>query len=116
MLSLIITLTVLSAADQPTPTLAQPVASFERLLTKPWPAVLDGRLAGKQPRDTRVPNHIASLDVSTGRWIESAARWPDPVVTAPAVAFAGEWWIVSGEIMAGVRTTGVWSLKPELIE
>ncbi len=109
---------------------------WERLPDLPWSAVaapspapttrsparvwvlggVDGRLAGKQPRDTRVPNHIASLDVSTGRWIESAARWPDPVVTAPAVAFAGEWWIVSGEIMAGVRTTGVWSLRPELIE
>jgi N-acetylneuraminic acid mutarotase len=107
---------------------------WERLPDPPWSAVavpspapvtpspapariwmlggVDSRLVGKQPRDTRVPDHIMYFDVAAHAWKTVAERWPDPVVTAPAVQFGSEWWIVSGEIMAGVRTTSVWSWQP----
>jgi N-acetylneuraminic acid mutarotase len=74
---------------------------------------VDSRLVGKVPRDTRVPGHVMYFDAVGGTWQAAAERWPDPVVTSPAVPHAGEWWIVSGEIMAGVRTTGVSSWRPE---
>ena len=106
---------------------------WERLPDMPWSAIaapspapvtvaparvyvlggVDSRLVGKVPRETRVPDHMMYFDVVSQQWITLAARWPDPVVTSPAVAFAGEWWIVSGEIMAGVRTKNVWSWRPE---
>ncbi|MBI5771713.1 MAG: hypothetical protein HZA93_28340 [Verrucomicrobia bacterium] len=106
---------------------------WERLPELPWTAIaapspapvttqpariwvlggVDGRLVGKVPRDTRVPDHVMYFDVAAAAWKTVDERWPDPVVTAPAVRFDGEWWIVSGEIMAGVRTTSVWSWKPE---
>ncbi len=69
---------------------------------------VDSRLVGKQPRDTRVPDGILVFDVATASWHESAERWPDPVVTAPAVKSGDHWVFVSGEIMAGVRTPHVW--------
>ncbi len=69
---------------------------------------VDNRLVGKQPRDTRVPDGILIFDVTTGNWHESAERWPDPVVTTPAVKSGDAWVFVSGEIMAGVRTPHVW--------
>lgn len=69
---------------------------------------VDNRLVGKQPRDTRVPDGILIFDVTTGNWHESAERWPDPVVTTPAVRTGDHWVFVSGEIMAGVRTPHVW--------
>lgn len=72
---------------------------------------VDSRLVGKQPRDTRVPDHVMYFDVTAHAWKTVAERWPDPVVTAPTAQLGGEWWIVSGEIMAGVRTTSVWSWK-----
>jgi N-acetylneuraminic acid mutarotase len=106
---------------------------WERLPEMPWSAIaaptpapvardggrihvlggVDGRLVGKVPRDTRVPDHMMFFEVASQTWKTSEVRWPDPVVTTPAVSFAGEWWIVSGEIMAGVRTTSVWSWRPE---
>lgn len=106
---------------------------WERLPDLPWTAIaaptpapvspergriwvlggVDRRLVGKVPRDTRVPDHIMYFDTATDTWRTTEARWPDPVVTSPAVPFGGEWWIVSGEIMAGVRTTSVWSWQPE---
>ena len=73
---------------------------------------VDSRLVGKVPRDTRVPDHIMCFDVAAGAWLATPERWPDPIVTAPAAPFGDEWWFVSGEIMAGVRTTSVWSWKP----
>ena len=73
---------------------------------------VDGRLVGKQPRDTRVPDDIIYYDVATGAWQTLPGRWPDPVVTSPAVPWADEWIIVSGEIMSAVRTPHVWSWNP----
>ena len=73
---------------------------------------VDSRLVGKVPRDTRVPDHMMYFDVAARAWKTVEERWPDPVVTSPTVQIGSEWWIVSGEIMAGVRTTSVWSWKP----
>ena len=70
---------------------------------------VDGRFAGKQPRDTRVPESILWFDVAHGTWQTLPQRWPDPVVTAPAVCWREEWIFVSGETMAAVRTPHVWA-------
>jgi len=98
---------------------------WERLPDMPWTAIaapfpapvsedlariwvlggVDSRLVGKVPRDTRVPDHIMYFDVLAHEWKTVEERWPDPVVTAPMVQIGGESWIVSGEIMAGLRTT-----------
>jgi N-acetylneuraminate epimerase len=106
---------------------------WERLPDLPWSAIaapspapiatnparifvlggVDGRLVGKVPRDTRVPADVLCFDVGSDTWRRWAEPWPDPVVTTPTVWFRGEWWFVSGEIMAGVRTTSVWSWNPE---
>jgi N-acetylneuraminate epimerase len=105
---------------------------WERLPDMPWSAIaapspapvtvaparvyvlggVDSRMVGKVPRETRVPDHMMYFDVASQAWKTMEARWPDPVVTSPAVALAGKWWIVSGEIMAGVRTRNVWSWEP----
>ena len=104
---------------------------WERLPAPPWSAVaaptpapiavkparvfvlggVDGRLVGKVPRDTRVPDHIAYFDVASETWHAAQERWPDPVVTTPTVTIGDAWWFVSGEIMAGVRTTTAWSWR-----
>jgi N-acetylneuraminic acid mutarotase len=109
---------------------------WERLPDMPWTAIaapfpapvsanlgrvwvlggVDSRMVGKVPRDTRVPDHMMYFDVATHAWKTVEARWPDPVVTAPTVQIGGDWWIVSGEIMAGVRTTSVWSWKPGVVK
>jgi N-acetylneuraminic acid mutarotase len=73
---------------------------------------VDGRLVGKQPRDTRVPGDIVWYDVKAQTWQAWDESWPDPVVTAPAVAHGDAWIFVSGETMAGVRTSHVWSWRP----
>ena len=93
------------AAPSPAPRTARPARLFVL-------GGVDGRRVGKVPRDTRVPNHIMYFDVAGHAWRTVEERWPDPVVTAPAVWFDGAWWIVSGETMAGVRTVSVWSWKP----
>ena len=92
------------AAPSPAPVTAQPARVFVL-------GGVDGRLVGKVPRDTRVPGDIVDFDVASGQWRLWSEPWPDPVVTAPAVPSGGEWWIISGETMAGVRTTSVWSWK-----
>jgi N-acetylneuraminate epimerase len=74
---------------------------------------VDGRLVGKQPRDTRVPDSIIFFDLASGGWKVWPQRWPDPVVTAPAVHWGNEWIIVSGETMAAVRTPHAWAWKAE---
>jgi N-acetylneuraminic acid mutarotase len=94
------------AAPTPAPTTAMPARIYVL-------GGVDGRLVGKVPRDTRVPDHLMYFDVADGGWHTLETPWPDPVVTAPAVRLGDEWWIVSGEIMAGVRTTSIWSLRPE---
>ena len=75
---------------------------------------VDGRLVGKQPRDTRVPDDILFFDVGLNEWKTLPGRWPDPVVTTPAVKLGDEWIFVSGETMAGVRTSHVWSWNIEI--
>ena len=97
------------AAPSPAPVTASPARAWVL-------GGVDSRLVGKQPRDTRVPDHVMFFDVAAHAWKTAAARWPDPVVTAPTVQLGADWWIVSGEIMAGVRTTSVWSLKPESLQ
>lgn len=74
---------------------------------------VDGRLAGKQPRDTRVPDEILGFEAASGTWQTLPQRWPDPVVTAPAVGWRGEWIFVSGETMAAVRTPHVWAWRTD---
>ncbi|MBI2496444.1 MAG: hypothetical protein HYV75_00390 [Opitutae bacterium] len=110
----------------------RPGHGWEQLPDPPWSAVaaptpapvttvpqrvfvlggVDGRLEGKQPRDTRVPDRILCFDVETGRWRTLKGKWPDPVVTTPSVQVGDDWIFISGEIMAGVRTThvGAWNL------
>ena len=75
---------------------------------------VDGRLVAKQPRDTRVPDDILFFDVGLNEWKTLPGRWPDPVVTTPAVKLGDEWIFVSGETMAGVRTSHVWSWNIEI--
>ena len=94
------------AAPSPAPITAKPSRIFVL-------GGVDGRLVGKVPRDTRVPADILCFDVKSGTWRRFAEEWPDPVVTTPAVCFHDAWWFVSGEIMAGVRTTSVWSWQPD---
>jgi N-acetylneuraminic acid mutarotase len=93
------------AAPSPAPVTTQPARLFVI-------GGVDGRRVGKVPRDTRVPDQMMYFDVAGHAWRTMEERWPDPVVTAPSVWFDGAWWIVSGEIMAGVRTVSVWSWKP----
>ncbi len=97
-----------SAIAAPSPAPVSPVASRIFLL-----GGVDGRLVGKQPRDTRVPDSIIFFDAASGDWNTWPQRWPDPVVTAPAVLWEGGWMIVSGETMAAVRTPHVWAWKAE---
>ncbi len=75
---------------------------------------VDGRPPSDQSRGKRVPDDILVFDLKTESWSIAAERWPAPVVTVPAVQMGGEWWFVSGEIRAGIRTPEVWSGKPEL--
>ncbi len=70
---------------------------------------VDGRQAGKLPRDARLPEDILVFDVAANCWKLWPEPWPQPVVTSSAVLFDGAWTIVSGETMAGVRTPEVWS-------
>jgi N-acetylneuraminic acid mutarotase len=74
---------------------------------------VDGRLVGKQPRDTRVPDDIIYFDLRSQTWKSWPERWPDPVVNVTTVHWAGEWILVSGETMSGQRTPHVWSWMPE---
>lgn len=73
---------------------------------------VDGREAGKLPRDTRVPEDILHFDVARHQWRRTPDPWPDPVVTTPAVELAGRWIFVSGETMAGRRTPVVTAWQP----
>ncbi len=105
--------------------------AWERLADMPWSAIaapspapvttapaqifvlggVDGRQVGKLPRDTRVPADILSFDVASGAWRLWPERWPEPVVTTPSFELNGQWYFVSGEIMAGVRTTHTWAWR-----
>lgn len=75
---------------------------------------VDGRPVSEQSRGARVPDDILVFDLETESWRVAAERWPAPMVTGPAVQIGEEWWFVSGETMAGIRTPEVWSGKPEL--
>jgi len=74
---------------------------------------VDGRLVGKQPRNVRVPKDIVVFDAREDAWLRWDDDWPAPVVTTPAVPLGREWILVSGEIMAGVRTPEVWAWNPQ---
>lgn len=110
----------------------QPGRLWERLPDLPWSVLaaptpapvttnparvfllggVDGRQAGLLPRDTRVPEDILCFDVARNEWLLWHEPWPEPVVTAPAVEVEGRWIFVSGETMAGKRTTVVQSWQP----
>lgn len=105
-----------------------PEGAWEKLPEMPWSAIaapspapattdpgrifvlggVDGRQVGKLPRGARLPDRILCFDVTERAWKVAPGRWPDPVVTVPAVQWGGEWAVVSGEIMAGVRTRNAW--------
>jgi N-acetylneuraminate epimerase len=105
----------------------RPGAGWERLPDLPWSVVaapspapaatgpdrvfifggVDGRQVGKVPRDRRVPDDILYFDVARHEWRLRAEAWPEPVVCSAPVPFGKEWVFVSGEIMAGRRTTVV---------
>lgn len=70
---------------------------------------VDGSLVGKQPEGTRVPDGILYFDLSTGTWHQMSERWPESVVTTPAVKWRGQWVFASGEIKSGVRSPHVWA-------
>ena len=73
---------------------------------------VDGRQVGKAPRDSRVPEDILVYEPARRRWSLWPQAWPEPVVTTPAFAAGGRWHFISGEIMAGVRTTRAWTWRP----
>ncbi len=93
------------AAPTPAPVTATPARLFVL-------GGVDGRQSGRLPRDTRVPEDVLCFDVARHQWSLWPEPWPEPVVTAPAVAAAGRWIFVSGETMAGKRTTVVQSWRP----
>lgn len=70
---------------------------------------VDGSLAGKQPKGTRVPDGILYFDISTETWHEYEESWPESVVTTPTVKWHDQWVLVSGEIKSGVRSPHVWT-------
>jgi N-acetylneuraminic acid mutarotase len=103
--------------------------AWEKLPDLPWSAVaapspapvtgnpprifilggVDGRQAGRLPRDTRLPADILVFDVTRHAWQLWPEPWPDPVVTVPAIESDAGWIIASGETMAGQRTTRAWA-------
>ena len=73
---------------------------------------VDGRQVGKVPRDRRVPEDILYFDVARHAWLLWKEIWPEPVVSAPCVPVDRDWIFVSGETMAGHRTTAVVGWRP----
>jgi N-acetylneuraminate epimerase len=102
--------------------------TWEKLPDMPWSAIaapspapitttparifvlggVDGSQVGKLPRGARLPDRILCFEVADRTWKVVPGRWPDPVVTSPAVCWNGGWAVVSGEISAGVRTRNAW--------
>jgi N-acetylneuraminate epimerase len=93
------------AAPSPAPVTAEPARAIVL-------GGVDGRLVGHQPVGTRVPAEILVYSADREKWESVPERWPAPVVTGPAVQVGEEWLIVSGEIMAGIRTDEVWAMRP----
>lgn len=93
-----------SAVAAPSPAPVQPQPARVYVL-----GGVDGRMVGKLPRETRVPDEILYFDLKTETWCTREGAWPNPVVTTPAVPMEECWYFVSGEISAGVRTPQVWS-------
>ena len=110
----------------------RPGGAWERLPDLPWSVIaapspapvatapdrvfvfggVDGRQVGKMPRDRRVPEDILYFDVSRHEWLLGPEVWPEPVVSAPVVPAGDEWIFVSGETMAGRRTTATIGWRP----
>ena len=106
----------------------RPGSGWTRLPDLPWSAVaapspapvsaaparvfvvggVDGEQVGRLPREAPLPNDILYLDVARGEWRLWREPSPQPVVTIPAVPWAGGWTFVSGETGAGRRTPQVW--------
>ncbi|MBL9214518.1 MAG: hypothetical protein JNG83_03480 [Opitutaceae bacterium] len=111
----------------------RPGRGWERLPDPPWSCIappspapvttspprvfmlggVDGRQQGKLPRDVRLPDDILYFDVVRHEWRLWNERWPDSVVTVPAMLAGKEWYVISGEIMGGVRTTNCWAWRIE---
>jgi N-acetylneuraminic acid mutarotase len=110
----------------------RPGQGWEKLPDLPWSAIaapspapvtsapdrvfifggVDGRQVGKVPRDKRVPEDILYFDVARHEWRLWKETWPEPMVSAPCVPNGNEWVFVSGETMAGHRTTAVVGWRP----
>ena len=110
----------------------RPDGAWERLPDLPWSVIaapspapvatapdrvfvfggVDGRQVGKMPRDRRVPEDILYFDVARHEWLLEPEAWPEPVVSAPVVPVGNEWIFVSGETMAGHRTTATIGWRP----
>ena len=110
----------------------RPGGAWEKLPDPPWSTIasptpapvttaparvfllggVDGRQVGHLPRELRwLPTDILYFDVARHEWRLWGESWPDSVVTVPAVAVGPEWFITSGEIMGGVRTTNSWAWR-----
>jgi N-acetylneuraminic acid mutarotase len=109
----------------------RPAAGWEKLPDLPWSAIaapspapvtenparifvlggVDGRQVGNLPRTIALPDDILYFDAALHEWKHWPEAWPGPVVCLGAVEAEGEWIMVSGEIMAGHRTTAAWAWK-----
>lgn len=73
---------------------------------------VDGEKIGRLPREAPLPDNILRYDLAGDCWQVWPEKWPHPVVTAPAVPWAGGWAFVSGESGAGRRTPRAWHWTP----
>ncbi|MDB6170484.1 MAG: hypothetical protein JWM88_3348 [Verrucomicrobia bacterium] len=109
----------------------RPGTAWEKLPDPPWSALaapspapvtsapdrvfvlggVDGRQVGHLPRATALPNDIIYFEVAQNRWRHWPEPWPQPVVCVSAVERDSRWIVVSGETMAGKRTTDVWGWR-----
>lgn len=110
----------------------RPGQQWERLPDLPWSAIaspspapvtvnpgrvfvfggVDGRQVGVLPRETLVPEDILYFDVGRHEWHLWPEGWNAPAVNTPVVAAQGEWIFLTGETMAGKRTTAVQAWRP----
>jgi N-acetylneuraminic acid mutarotase len=111
----------------------RPGAGWEKLPDLPWSALaaptpapvtyspsrvfvlggVDGRQVGQLPRATALPNDILYFEAEKNRWQLWPEPWPTPVVCLCTVENDSRWIMISGETMAGKRTTAVtaWNLE-----
>lgn len=70
------------------------------------------RLDGQHPANVWIPDEILVFDLASRSWILVKGGWPEPVVSGITVRGGDEWFVISGEIMTGVRTPTVWASRP----